>query len=272
MVIFWESKPSLNFVSNQWIAWQQEVCESSVSPSFHHSSSFIIIHHHSSSSSLIIIPTTSSSSSLIIIPTTSSSSSLIIIPTTSSSSLIIIPTTSSSSLIIIPTTSSSSLIITHHHSNNIIIIITHHHSNNIIIIIILIINTYQHLQQDGCLTLQEIAMSQRGSSKGIFFVDRFSAHGPVGRMGISISRYWFMLIYGFVNQSNPYQPYLLVYIDIGICYQYKSHVHKSTCIAAWDIFCVSPLEFMKQTSLFSYSVFSVFSQFFQDESQSLTTI
>ena len=196
MVFFWESKPSLNFVSNQWIAWQQEVYESSVSPSFHHSSSFQQQHHHQHH---------------------------------------------------------------HHHSNN---------NNNIIINIIIIINTYNRMLVSPS---KKFPWVKRDHPKG-FFCWPFSDHSPVGSMGISISRYWFMLIYGFVNQSNPYQPYLLVYIDIDICYQYKSHVHKSTCIAAWDIFCLSPLEFMKQTSLFSYSVFSVFSQFFQDESQSLTNI
>jgi ABC-type nickel/cobalt efflux system permease component RcnA len=63
-------------------------------------------------------------------------------------SFIIIPTTTSSS------TSSSSFQQQqqHHHQH-------HHH--------------HQHLQQDACLTLQEISMSQKGSSKGIFLLTVF---------------------------------------------------------------------------------------------------
>jgi ABC-type nickel/cobalt efflux system permease component RcnA len=61
-------------------------------------------------------------------------------------SIIIIPTTTSS-------TSSSFQQQQHHHQHH------HHH--------------HQHLQQDACLTLQEISMSQKGSSKGIFLLTVF---------------------------------------------------------------------------------------------------
>jgi ABC-type nickel/cobalt efflux system permease component RcnA len=62
-------------------------------------------------------------------------------------SFIIIPTTTS-------TTSSSSFQQQQHHHQ-------HHHHH------------HQHLQQDACLTLQEISMSQKGSSKGIFLLTVF---------------------------------------------------------------------------------------------------